>query len=510
MDRRDFLKKAGMAGLGICAAGLVDGCGKLLSSHGGPSYAVPDWTGDNFVPMHRIRDGHAPQAPPPSRKADLVIVGAGISGLTCAYYMKDADFLLLEREPITGGNAKGGDYLGVPYSIGAAYMVVMEKPFTTLYSQLGLNIKPVIHPDDTDFEDGKFVAFDRGKVAKSFVRFRNYLQKLGNGPDFPQTIIQQSSAEALKLDGVSFYDFLSKDYPDLIPAIDAYCYSSLGGGVRNVSAYAGINFYSEIAQDIYAFPGGNSFVAKRLAEEVSKAGANRILTGVSVFRVAQDGDRVLVSYFDNSTLTPVTVECKAAIVSAPYFFASRILAGWPSKEGTFMRSFQYNSYLVANLCFDRRVFSGGYDNWTPGNQVFTDFIPADYASQGNGPPPGTSGPYVLTVYAPFRDAMAGRYALLQGDKEAFAAKILGSIGNFVSFPPGSLKEIRLTRYGHQVLTSRVGLVRGLLGMKKQVGRVILSHSDGQGMAAIESAIAEAVTAVEQVKPLLAWRTPAGA
>ena len=45
-----------------------------------------------------------------SARHDVVIVGGGMSGLACAWFLRDRDFLLLEKEDHWGGNAYLEEY----------------------------------------------------------------------------------------------------------------------------------------------------------------------------------------------------------------------------------------------------------------------------------------------------------------------------------------------------------------------------------------------------------------
>ncbi len=502
MHRRDFLKWMAAMGVGILGQhGWAQAAQRSISenSRWDSHIQVPDWTGDSFPPMHRIRDGHNFPIPKPSQKVDVVIIGGGLSGLTAAYQLRDEDLLILERENTLGGNAKQGQFQGIPYSIGAAYMADIGPPFGALYSELGLEPKPVKTPVDTGSFGGQWMALSESPLATSFQKLQRHLAKLSESEDFPKLPIQTATESALKLDQTSFYEYLKADYPqDLLDYIDAYCYSSLGGSIHQVSAYAGINFYSEIAQDIYAFPGGNSVVAKRLTQRINLAGSGRFKTGVSVYRIQQVGNEVHTTFFYNDAPDHYeTIASQAAIVSVPYYFAARILPDLPDLDRQLMLSCQYGAYLVANCCFDRLVFHGGYDNWTPHNPAFTDFIDATYVDT-HRPQPGS----VITIYAPFRNAKAGRSALLQGQPKVFAHQILKGLREVISFPQSSLKEIRLTRYGHQMLTSNVGLITPLRGLRKSHGQIVLAHSDGQGMAAIESAVWEGLEAAKIVQQKL--------
>jgi hypothetical protein len=245
-----------------------------------------------------------------------------------------------------------------------------------------------------------------------------------------------------------------------------------------------------------------------VVDAIEAAGKDRLKAGVSVYRIEQSDKEALVSYFNNRDGQLKTIACQAVILAVPYFFVPRVVQDLPQVTQAVCRGMRYESYLVANCCFNQRVFQGGYDHWTPDNLAFTDFITADYATHGNHQPKGQQTPFVLTVYAPFRNPHAGRAALLRGERQNFAQAIETALRERIGYPKGSLEEIRLTRYGHQLLTSRVGLVESLGRIKKNIGRIILAHSDGQGMASIESAITEAYGAIGHVKPLLTHRLSA--
>ncbi len=500
MNRRDFLKWMGLAGLGLTAGLAGSGCWKPKTEPGAKGafahVQLPEWTGDSFGPMHRIRDGMALETlPKPSRTVEVAIIGGGLTGLTAAHQLRDSDFLLLEREAQLGGNAKSGDYQGIQYALGSAYLVDVEEPYGPLYESLGLTLQPIREPTDNAYLMGRWNPLNQGPVQQGFEKLRKHLAQLLQSQDFPGVPIELASTEALKLDKISFYDYLKTDYPpDLLHCIDAYCYSALGGSIREISAYAGINFYSEIAGSIYAFPGGNAAVAQRLVSAIEKAGPNRMMTDVSVAKVIQRDHAVDIVYFSNAQPEElITVRAKQAILAVPFFFARRILAGLPDSQDAILHGVRYGSYLVANFCFDRPVFNGAYDNWSPHNPAFTDFIDAGYVSHDQAPG------QVLTVYAPFRNAQVGRSKLLLGNRKALASDLITQLQAIAPFKMQLLKEIRLTRYGHQLMTSRVGQVSELRSLNKNMGRVILAHSDGQGMAAIESAIWEGLQAAQNLK-----------
>ncbi len=468
------------------------------------SFQLGEWTGDSFAPMHAIRDGKWNRPlPTPERRVEVAVVGGGIAGLAVASMLDDLDLVLLEREAELGGNAKSGNWRGVDYALGSAYFVEVSGSFGKFYERLGVAPRLVPEPSDRMLT-GAPDSLDalEGTLRKPFAELRKHLAAVAASPDSPKIPIGDATATALALDHISFLEYLKQQHvdPRLFGLIDAYCYSSLGAGAGEVSAYAGVNFYSEIAGRIYAFPGGNAVLARTMVNRVSRAGAGRLVTGAAVFAVEPaEGGLARVGWFDAAR--PGEPRCIAArwvVVAAPFFFAGRILRGIDPKVAATMTGLSQGSYLVANCCFEGRVAPSAYDSWTPGNPAFTDVVDATAALPASSRPADHG---VLTVYAPFQDPAQGRNLLLAGDRKALADPIVAGLKHFLpdAFAEAQLAEVRLTRWGHQHLISRPGMITQMHAMPKRFGNVLLAHSDGQGMPAVESAIAEALHAAATIR-----------
>ena len=303
----------------------------------GDSFQLGEWTGESFAPMHAIRDGKWNRPlPTPERRVEVAVVGGGIAGLAVASMLDDLDLVLLEREAELGGNAKSGNWRGVDYALGSAYFVDVSEPFGKFYERLGVVPRPVPAPTDRVLT-GAPNSLDalEGSLRKPFAELREHLAAAAASPDYPKIPIGDATAAALALDRFSFLDYLKQQHvdPALFELIDAYCYSSLGAGTGEVSAYAGVNFYSEIAGPIYAFPGGNAVLARSMANRVSRAGTGRLVTGAAVFAVEPSEDGLArVGWFDAAR--PGEPRCIAArwvVVAAPFFFAGQSCAGLTPK-----------------------------------------------------------------------------------------------------------------------------------------------------------------------------------
>jgi hypothetical protein len=489
-------RRQAIATLGATGAALTLPCAA------GTDYRIDPWTGDNFVPMHAIRDGLASlPLPAPERRTEVAIVGGGLAGLAVATLLRDRDLLLIEREAEPGGVAKSGKWRDVDYALGSAYFVDLSEPYGAFYDLLGLVPKPAPTPENrlVISRTGASNALD-GDLRGPYEKLRAQIRRLVESPDFPRLPIEMASAGSLALDRVSLQDFLQREQvdPSLFGYLDAFSLSALGAPSAEISAYAGVNFLSEIAGRIYAFPGGNAALAKAMAARIAAAGTGRIVTGASVYAVepAAGGEARLAWFDGQDSRQTHCVAAKWVVVAAPYFFAARIVRGLDPAAKTRMQGLRQGGYLVANCCFEGATSTGAYDCWTPEAGSFTDVV--DAGSVLGDARPKDHG--VLTVYAPFRDADLGRRRMRDGDGAAFAAPLVGELRRFLpeAFAEARLAEMRLTRWGHHHLVAAPGVVETMRALPKRIGNVLLAHSDGQGMPAVESAITEAHRAVAAI------------
>lgn len=112
ISRRDFLNGMALAiGAGLTPANLLTACRK--APHYPPSLAgMRGSTDSSFVVAHQLRDGHAfsIRSLPVEETVDLLVVGAGISGLAAAHAFRErnpgASILILDNHDDFGGHAR--------------------------------------------------------------------------------------------------------------------------------------------------------------------------------------------------------------------------------------------------------------------------------------------------------------------------------------------------------------------------------------------------------------------
>ena len=329
---------------------------KDVSSH------VPS---EDFATCHRVRDGESIPVAPVSRHVEFAVVGGGPSGLVAGYRLRDRDVIVLEKEPIPGGNARADSWRGMPYAAGAI-VTYAESPATALYEEVGLTLQTRVRSKRATIVDGEFIEDLWGSGLKRLFP-----------PSIERSLRQAKSdlfaidaeAEKGKLDKMRFSELL-RTYP---PEVKAWFDALLAWFAAPTDEYSGyVGLYLARSQmgaglgvlypegsskgGSYTFPGGLSAAALRVAEKIQEAGSDRLVTGATVYRVAQDGTGVNVSYLLGGE--PVTIRAKAAIVAAPKFIAQYIVADLPEDQKEAMKAMQYAPFLVGAVAIDGNITSG--------------------------------------------------------------------------------------------------------------------------------------------------------
>jgi spermidine dehydrogenase len=172
IQRRDFLQgvlvgaATALTGplLGACVARADEATAGALAPQDVPGYYPPRLTGlrgshpGSFESAHALRDGAAVQnAIDSGEEYDLVVVGAGISGLAAAHYFRDntsasSRVLILENHDDFGGHAKRNEFaLGGSLQLlnGGTLEIGSPRPYSPvaegLIRRLGIDVPALSH-----------------------------------------------------------------------------------------------------------------------------------------------------------------------------------------------------------------------------------------------------------------------------------------------------------------------------------------------------------------------------
>jgi hypothetical protein len=535
------------------------------------------WSGDHFDEGHdRLRNPRAywdelvakGRVERVDELYDVIIIGGGISGLTVAYKLARRNpslrLLLLERENETGGVSKSENWNGIEYSIGAAYMIdpvpseeddpenpSQERMNLDLLIELGLraeeediaacntkNRRWATHHNHVVFTN-KRVLEDSEVLTEENIQF---FEAVAESELFP-SIPPRNPELVRKLDSISFQEFLRNDdlqrelygraVGEIPPAgwesIEYYFWGAFGTNTWETSAYHGLNFYAAEFTRLLVFPGGNAFIARRLAERIHSLSPRLIQTGRYVLLAEP------ARADDDSRLWEVKAEqreggsrgyryrARAVVFASPIFLAKRMVPSLPLEQMQALDQLDYRSFVVANVLLTppmKEIFGEGpilhsYEmQRTHGtdprhhppdelsrHNVFSDVVNATFAACSERQPHT-----ILTVYRPYPYA-AGREFLRYLTYEYVEAEIRKAVLDAYGahgLKPEHIHEIRLARWGHPMIIPRPGqLANGLMERcrRGQPG-LFFSHTDVHGAPAIENALAAAHAAVRDVEAYL--------
>lgn len=508
-SRREFLKKAALLVAGVAGSTIFDaGFGPRAEAKGG--YKIGPWTGDDFTVGHQLRDGKLPQFPTSAtEKADFVIVGGGIAGLSSAHFLRDSNFLLLEQYGDLGGHARGGSYQGIGYSYGSAYLATIEGAVGELLDDLAL--KP-LKLDDSKFawlENGSWLRGCEGVaenvIYKEFKRFRSDNQSFWNKWNglYPQI---KELPELLKLDDILMEEMLRNYDPRFVALVDGFIKSGLNGGIKSVSALSGLSTMEDIFEQTHVLPGGNPAITRELTNRLKESHGDRVKTGSFVWdiRLKDNGASVTYGMRDGSLHM---VDCRHVIFAIPQMVAVRVARNLPDKAKAAMFRFRYGSYAVANVLLKKTVLEGSYDNYLPAPYEIGDVTIAEtpYVLNGTYKPEMGS---VLTVYVPYDAGSTGRTLLYQGNKKKLASSIMTELTKAIPPIKDNVEEVVLSRWGHALAVARPQYFKyvGEL-MSFENNSFSFAHSSTHGLPSAEAAVQGALHASQKAKAMKVGAKP---
>ena len=469
-SRRDFLKF-------VVAGSMSAGCPLPHSLRPVPDEPSAQIDGDHFAICHEVRDGTVFEKPPVSKRYDVIVIGGGVSGMAAAHFLRDHNFLLLEKEPHFGGNAYREEYQDQGYATGSAFDEKDTESYQ-LAKELGMTLLPIDCWDPSIIR-GEFVedTWHSGldhlpypiSVRSAFKKFRTTLLEMDPEKD------------AAHLDSFPISDILKSYPPELTQWWDAYGPSNWGAKTQDTAALCvveDLHFNGGEEPDVrVTLPGGNGALAGALAKSLAAMHGERMLGDATIVSVDPQKTEVNVTYFHEREAH--TVAAKAVIMATPKFITARLVAGLPDEQSSAMRAFRYCPYPVVNMIFDKPVYNKAYDTWCPGN-AFTDFIVADWVLQKNDKAYKQKN-NILTFYAPLSERE--RPLLLQDEScQTIAENILRDFRKLQpAFRDAEPIEVHFYRRGHPMYLPVPGnFTKRIPTASRPMDRIFFANTDSIG------------------------------
>ena len=542
LRRRTFVAAAGLAPLAACAP----------SSQ--PSFSG-GWVGAAVDRGHLLRDppfgSQAHGAPPAAqRRADVVVVGAGIAGLAAARALLRAgidDVHVFDLEDSAGGNSRGHAIAAMACPLGAHYLPLPGDSaieVIELLEQLGLrrsesgkpayDERQLCHaPQERLFIDGQWhdgllppiealpVAERAGTLA-DYRRFATMVAAAaaagGQAFAMPTARATWSLAHAA-LDNVTFAEWLDAERlaaPALRWYLDYCCRDDYGAGAAQVSAWAGLHYFASRhgfhppggndserdgeREGVLTWPEGNAWFSRRLAAALDE----RLHLSRVALRVTEGRHDVSVDLWHAAEQRAERWTAAHVVLAVPLFVARRLLDVPPAALADAAKAMRHAPWLVANLQLERALGDrpGAPPSWDNVRYGSPTLGYVDAMHQSLLPYAGAT---VLTAYwALGGDSAAAlaaqRERLLREPWSAWAEAVVQDLA--VAHPDlrAKLARVDLMRYGHAMSIPLPG-VRGspaLRALAEPQTRIHYAHSDLSGYSVFEEALYQGGRAARDV------------
>lgn len=548
---RRALLAASAAAVAVGGASAIAGCSRRRE----PAWAG-GWVGASMERGHLLRSGwpdaNARSGSPPAvaavRRADALVVGAGVSGLAAARALVAAgvdDTHVLELEDSAGGNARGHAMAGMRCPLGAHYLPVpgiAAVEVVELLDALGVrrqehgatryDERMLCHtPQERlwiggGWRDGllppveALPAAERASTLADYRRFEAALARAVSpsstaSPSFAMPTARAGWTGALAaLDTTTFAAWLTANgiaSPALRWYLDYCCRDDYGAGAAQVSAWAGLHYFAsrhgfhasaggdaaasrgvdaDVDDGVLTWPEGNGWLTARMAEPL----AGRIHAGRVVLAVDEGRGEVVVDAWDAARRVRERWTCRQLVLATPLFVSARLMRSPPPSLAAAAAQVPHAPWLVANLQLDaplddRPGAPPSWDNVIYGSPALG-YVDAMHQSLRP-----YAGPTVLTAYWALGggDATAlaaSRSRLLEDDWRTWASRVVADLA--VAHPdlPERIVRVDAMRYGHAMAIPAPG-VRGspaLAALATPQQRVHHAHGDLSGYSVFEEAM----------------------
>lgn len=488
---------------------------------------------------HRLREGAFP-SPEASRRAHVLIVGAGISGLAAAWALSRSgvdDFLLLEMDEVPGGNSRSGRSAVSAYPWGAHYLPLPgpeAELVRLLLAELDVlrgdpgSLRPQYDerylcaaPQERLFRHGLWeegLLPQRGVSAEERAeqqRFQAQMEafKQLHGRDGRRVFaipmaLASHDPEYLALDRLSFRQWLLQagyQAASVHWLANYACRDDYGTHYDQTSAWAGLHYFASrvgqaanAASDcVLTAADGNAWLMRGLARHA----AGRMQTGAMVVRLEAGKHALLVDVLENNRLT--RFECQRLIWAAPLFILPRVWTNAPTALSALLPAGGYAPWLVANLHLthapeERHGEAPAWDNVLFDSPGLGYVIATHQRIQRR-----MQGPSVWTYYRAMEAGSPadGRRVLQETPHALWAEQILSELARAHPDIRAITSRLDVFRNGHAMARPTVGALFGEArrrALEFSHPRIALAHADLSGFSLFEEAQYRGVAAASRL------------
>lgn len=493
---------------------------------------------------HRLRDGLVPE-PSQVRRVPIVIIGAGVSGLSAAWRLERAgvrDFEVLELEAEPGGTARAGHNAVTAYPWAAHYLPC-PLPHARAVRALLLEMGVARESPDGELEYGE-AQLVRAPQERVFVLDRWYegqypfagasaddLAQLARFEEEVATLARYRDArgrrgfavpmahasddpELLALDRMTLAEWCEArgfSSPRLRYYLEYGTRDDMGSTLEQTSAYAGLHYHAARATEagssrFLTWPEGNA----RLVMHMTRIAGTRLRTQVAVARLRLPAANALgenqpieLHTFDPRRGASERVLADHVVCAIPQAMIARLIEQPPEQVTAAARALQSGAWLVVNLSLRRRPRSKGFpecwDNVIYGSRSLG-YVVATHQSDS-----ADRARTVWTWYLPLTgdDPSEDRRKLLALDLDQCIDLVFADLGRAHPDLADCVERVDAFQWGHAMVRPRPGLFAGDLAAlrkaaQRPIGRLSFAHTELSGLALFEEAQWHGIRAAEEV------------
>ena len=507
--------------LGAAAALSVGGC----TPRDGARHIEGGFAPDGMARGHALRDQTAVPTPDRTRHTQVVIAGGGIAGLAAARALRQAgveDCVVLELHDSAGGNSRAGALGGHPCPMGAHYLPTPgahAHEIADWLEELGLrrrvagrwvyDERHLCHsPQERlyfggGWQEGLLPLHGVGEATLAqYRRFAQRVQAAGAHAAYALPVFRAVPTPAQRaLDAQTFALWLAQEGLDdahLLWYLDYCCRDEYGAGPARVSAWAGIHYFAsrhgflapghdedDAREGLLTWPEGNGWLATRLAVPL---GAERLHTGCSVLRIAQDRHGVQVDVLDHADQRVTRWQAVQCIVALPLFVAVRVVRDPPTWLRTAAERLRIAPWVVVNALLDAPLADqpGAAPAWDNVVHGAPGLGYVDARHQSLDPRPGAG---VLTWYHALGDLPDGRAQLQAQPWTHWRDQMLTALAAPHPDLAARTQRMQVVRHGHAMAVpvpqtlAAPWTTQGTL----RADRLHFAHADWSGYSVFEEA-----------------------
>jgi protoporphyrinogen oxidase len=412
-----------------------------------------------------------------SETCEVAVIGAGLSGLTAAYQLRDLDLVVLEADDQIGGRSQRVELVGRPTTQGGEgwYVSKPDSPETRFLTEVGIQSMPARGPAMLH-ANGHIVALSAPeKLAEDLGLSEEAHQ------DFVQTFerVRETSAalthnpvdESLlqELLSVSAVDWLGPVHEEVLVLYRRLAAVEMGISLETSSAF--LLFYgmppfggaTDIWMEFLVPQGGAPMISVAMADALQRPP----VTGAVVIDIEQNGVRCTISYRHNGE--EKTLDAGLVIVATPPAVTAAIVRGLPTGKLAAMATISVVPVVEVLLLLADDGPAPWHEisaMWAV-DKAFSVCIPSRSDDVSHLPDDGTPRPSVIKLIA------TGTYAAPLADRsDDFVVEAFTN--DFVDMFPqarGMVEAHSIKRWVHGVPLPTLGFEQHVAELMRPAGRV---------------------------------------